>query len=111
MTMSSAEALKRVVCMVQTLVRRVGSGTGGLVESACNHDFGHHVYKWCGDRDGDWESLNKEAEILSLVRHPNIVQYFGRCHHAERHPAKMGIILERLKMTAADLIFDPSCLK
>lgn len=82
-------------------------GADGLVEATHSTQFGPRMYKWAQTD----ESLDGEAEALSLLQGRHVVHYYGRCKHEGRHPGKTGLVIERMQKTLWEAIKDPASFK
>ena len=82
----------------------LSTGTYGEVHQGSHPTIGHYVVKLATDVS-DAAMFAIEAKNLSLHRHPNIVQYFGR-YWQEGWPASKipGIVMERLEFDLATFL-------
>lgn len=89
--MDALQALPSLPWRIPTVL---GEGTFGSVVGAYSPAMGPYVVK-SPTHNSTAKDMDEEAHNLSLFRHPNIVQYFGRVEDSAGG-AVPGLLMERL---------------
>ena len=83
----------------------LSEGISGAVQKAVCSRWGHIAVKWAKMGE-DAAGFDKEADSLSMFRHPNVVEYLGRVVDPVLHSNCPGIAMERMHSTLAETFVD-----